>query len=100
MTTRLPTRDQLATMLAAVRAEPEGPDRAAAIERLEGQLAALDAGEGLEGPDADLAEPEDEELTPAAPAAPAAATGKPAPPFQLGAQQGGKPPAKPDNKPF
>jgi hypothetical protein len=59
MTTRLPTRDQLAAMLTAVRTEPEGPDRVTAIERLEGQLAALDAGEGLEGPDADLVEPEE-----------------------------------------
>ncbi|HET9144174.1 hypothetical protein [Actinophytocola sp.] len=85
MTTRLPTRDQLTTMLAAVRAEPEGPDQAVAIERLEAQLAALDEGEGLTGPDADLAEPEDEALTtaatPAAPAAPA-------------------PAEKPDKKPF
>lgn len=101
MTTRLPTREQLTTMLASVRAEPEGPDRAAAIERLESQLALLDAGEGLEGPDADLNEPEDETLTTDAPAAPAPTP----PPAKPGVPKATdkpdeKPEGKPDNKPF
>jgi hypothetical protein len=83
MTTRLPTREDLTALLEAVRAEPEGPDRAAAIEQLEAQLAALDDPDRLVGPDEDLA-PEDpgQESAPA-PAEAAADT-----------------PAKPVGKPF
>lgn len=80
MTTRLPTREDLTALLEAVRNEPEGPDRAAAIEQLEAQLAALDDPDTLEGPDMDLAV-EDPEAG-QAPAQPA------------------ETPAKPDNKPF
>jgi hypothetical protein len=82
MTTRLPTRESLTTLLEAVRAEPEGPDRAAAVEQLEAQLAGLDDPDALVGPDADLAEPDE--------AAGHAAAAKPA----------ADAPAKPDNKPF
>lgn len=83
MTTRLPTREDLTALLEAVRAEPAGPDQAAAIEQLEAQLAALEDPDALTGPDEDLAEPS---VAPeaASPAAPAAAT----------------PPAKPVGKPF
>lgn len=105
MTTRLPTRDQLVSILTAVRSEPEGPDQAAAIERLEAQLAALDEPDAntLVGPDADLvAQPLDEDVAakPAAPAAPAPPA-KPAPPF---GKKPDEPAKKPDdranNKPF
>ena len=69
MTTRLPSREDLTATLDAVRAEPDGPDKALAIERLEAQLADLDepGPDMVERPDADLAElpPEEEPAKPA-----------------------------------
>jgi hypothetical protein len=103
MTTRLPTREQVTTILEKVRAEPEGPDQALAIERLEAQLAELDepTSDALVGPDADLDEPlpDEDAAVPAKPAAPAPAStppGKPAPPFGKKPDEAAK---KPDNKP-
>jgi hypothetical protein len=106
MTTRLPTRDQVVSILEKVRAEPDGPDRATAIERLEAQLLALDEPEpgALTGPDDDLVEkPLDEPAAPAAPApVPAATTTPKAPPFgKKPAAEPGKPADdKADKKPF
>jgi hypothetical protein len=108
MTTRLPTRDQVVAVLEKVRSEPDGPDRATAIERLEAQLAELDepGPDTLTGPDADLVEElPDEPAPPAAPAPVPAATSTPpkkAPPFgaKPASEPGKKPDAKPDNKPF
>lgn len=98
MTTRLPTRDQLLSILESVRAEPEGPDQAAAIERLEAQLAELDdpGADTLTGPDMDLVEPDPEATTPT-PVAPTAPAAKP---FGAQPKVGDEPTEKPDNKPF
>lgn len=98
MTTRLPNREDLAVMLDAVRAEPDGPDKVVAIERLEAQLADLDepGPDMVERPDADLAEKPLEEETPAAPVVPAPA----AKPFEAAPRGEGEPTKKPDNKPF
>lgn len=101
MTTRLPNREDLAAMLDAVRAEPDGPDKVVAIERLEAQLADLDepGPDMVERPDADLAERPPEEETPAAPVDPAPA--KPAAkPFGAAPKGEDEPAKKPDNKPF
>lgn len=90
MTTRTPDRETVVTLLEQVRAEPEGPDRASAIEVLEAQLAALDDPANREEPwpDADLFE------AVAAPEEPAVPTGEPAPPAEE------ESPAKPVGKPF
>lgn len=106
MTTRLPTRDQVVAVLEKVRSEPDGPDRATAIERLEAQLAELNepGPDTLTGPDADLVEElPDEPTAPAAPA-PAAPPSAPkkAPPFgaKPASEDAKKPGDKPNNKPF
>lgn len=106
MTTRLPTRDQVVAVLEKVRSEPDGPDRATAIERLEAQLAELNepGPDTLTGPDADLVEELPDEPTPPAAPVPAATPTAPkkAPPFGAKPASGDaeKPGDKPDNKPF
>lgn len=59
MTTKLPRREDLTALLEVVRAEPDGPDKATAIEQLEAQLAALEEPGVLTGPDEDLAPPQE-----------------------------------------
>lgn len=110
MTTRLPTRDQLHSILEAVRSEPEGPDQAAAIERLEAQLADLDdpSSDALTGPDEDLVEqPAEQEGAPKpapAPTVASAPTGPsnkpPGKPFGKKPEEGKQPEKRVNNKPF